>query len=257
MYLIYTDESGDPGRSGREEFLVLSTLMVHERRWHDCFNQIKQLRGTLRTEYGIARNSELHANRNIAGRGVMWGKRWAIEERIRLFQLVLESISEMPGARTMSVCIRKTASQFVGQKGRAIHDTAWTFLLQRFHNFAIQQRAGDTNGYGIVFHDTGHDVEIRKLMRKLRVYNYVPSHFGPSRNVPLTSLIEDPVSRDSAHSQFVQLVDYIAYSVLRHESPVARYPGLESVYHLLQPVILEEAASDNQLGLIRYPKDSA
>jgi hypothetical protein len=30
----------------------------------------------------------------------------------------------------------------------------------------------------MVIHDSGHEVEIRKLMRKLRVFNPVPSHFG-------------------------------------------------------------------------------
>ena len=254
---MYADESGDPGRHGQSRFLVISSLIIHESSWHACFSLVKQLRMALKQEYGIRRNRELHANRNIAGRGVMWGKRWTVEERLRLFQLVLETISQMPGSKTFSVCVDKTFSAFEGQKGRSIHDTAWTFLLQRFHNFVTEQGARSTTDHGIVLHDTGHDLEIRKLMRKLRVYNYVPSHFGPSRNVPLMTLIEDPVPRDSAHAQFIQLVDYIAYSVLRREAPVAKYPTLDTVYDILRPVMLEDATRDNDLGIVYYPERGA
>jgi len=257
MYLLYSDESGDPGRKGQGDYLILSALLIHEGRWRECFDLTKQLRTTLKQEYGIAKNAELHANKNIAGRGVLWGKRWKVEERVKLFQIIIETVSQMPGLKTMSVCIRKSASQFEGKKGRSIHDTAWTFILQRFHNFIVQQQGGNVNDHGIVLHDTGHDVEIRKLMRKLRVYNYVPSRYGSARNVPLTSLIEDPIPRNSAHAQFIQIVDYIAYSLLRRESPVDKYPGLENIYDILNPVVLKEASSENDLGIIYYPKEGA
>ena len=235
----------------------MSGLIIHESRWQECFNVAKQLRVTLKDEYGIARNAELHANKNVAGRGAMWGKRWTTEERVRLFKLVLEAVSQLPAAKTFSICVVKSATDFTGAKGRTIHDTAWTFLLQRFHNYISGQRGGATGDHGLVIHDTGHDAEIRKLLRKLRVYNYVPSYFGASRNVPLSSLVEDPFPRDSAHSQFVQLVDYVAYSVLRRKSPAEKYPGLEDVYEILRPVILEEASSENRMGLVHYPKGSA
>jgi len=257
MYLLYNDESGDPGHSGQGDFLILSGLIIHESRWRECFNLIKQLRVNLKTQYGIKRNVKLHANKNIAGRGALWGKRWTFEERIRLFQIVLETISQMPGAKTFSICIHKTASECSTKKPRLIHDIAWTFMLQRFHNFIISQRGGNNTDNGIVFHDTGHDLEIRKLMRKLRVYNWVPSRYGESRNIPLLTLIEDPIPRDSAHSQFLQLVDYIAYCVFRYVTPVKKYIGLTNVYELLKPAILSEASSDNDLGIIYYPKESA
>jgi hypothetical protein len=70
-----------------------------------------------------------------------------------------------------------------------------------------------------VVHDCGHEVEVRKLMRRLRVYNYVPSQFGgPTRNLPLVRLLEDAVPRSSFHSQLIQLCDYVAFSLLRREA---------------------------------------
>ncbi len=233
---------------------MLSGLIVHETNWAGCFRLIKDLRVTLRDEFGIRRNQELHANKVIAGRGAIWGHRWAISDRIRIFQLILEAASQMPGLRSANVCIRKSAPRFAGSRGLSILETAWKFLLQRFHNYLTQQKPGSTE-CGMVLHDSGHEVEVRKLMRKLRVYNPVPSRFGPdSRNIPLVNLLEDPVPRDSYHAQFIQLCDFMAYAVLRQEEPVAKYPGLERVFEIMQPVWLVEGARADAQGIVHYPK---
>ena len=255
MYLLYVDESGDPGPKGVGEHLVLSGIIVHESRWPECFRIVKDLRLSLRGEFGIRRNQELHANRNIAGRGALWGKRWSVGDRIRLFQLVLEAVAQMPGVKAINVCVRKVDPIFDGQRGRHVLETAWTLLLQRFHNYIDHTRGKSDTDFGMVIHDSGHTIEIRKLMRKLRVYNPVPSRFGgPSRNIPLTTLIEDPVPRDSYHAQFIQICDYIAYSLLRREEVVTRYPGLKDVFEILTPIILQEAARYDPLGIVRFPR---
>lgn len=256
MYLLYVDDSGDPGPKGAGQHFVLSGLVVHEARWAQCFRMIKELRAALRDEFGIRRNRELHANKNIAGRGALWGRMWPVEDRVRFFQLVLETISQMPGIRTTNVCVKKTAAQFQGKKGYSVLGTAWKFLLQRFHNYIIAGLKSDSREFGMVIHDSGHEVEIRKLMRKLRVYNPVPSQLAPAggRNIPLANLIEDPVPRDSYHAQFIQLCDYVAFSVLRQEEPVAKYPGLENTFEILQPIWLAEASRTDPQGIVRYPK---
>jgi hypothetical protein len=229
-------------------------LILHETRWAECFRLLKELRVTLRNEFNIRRNQELHANNNIAGRGALWGRWRTVPERIRLFQLVLEAVSQMPGLRSVNVCVKKTAPQFMGKRGHSVLETAWKFLLQRFQNYIARQKSG-TNQCGMVLHDSGHEVEVRRLMRKLRVYNPIPSRFGSgNRNLPMANLIEDPVPRDSYHAQFIQLCDYVAYSVLRQEEPAAKYPGLEKAFEILQPVWLAEGAKDDPQGIVRYPK---
>ncbi len=254
MYLLYVDESGDPGPKGEGSCFVLSGLIVHETQWSECFRLLKELRVTLRSEFSIRRNQELHANKTIAGRGALWGRRWTVRERIRLFQLIMEAISQMPSLRNVNVCVNKTASQFTGKRGYSVMETAWKFLLQRFQNYMARQKSS-THECGIVLHDSGHEVEVRRLMRRVRTYNPIPSRFGSgSRNLPMTNLIEDPVPRDSFHAQFIQLCDYVAYSVLRQEEPAKKYPGLEKVFEILQPVWLAEGAKGDPQGIVRYPK---
>jgi len=92
-------------------------------------------------------------------------------------------------------------------------------------------------------------------MRKLRVYNPVPSQFGGgSRNIPMRTLIEDPVPRDTYHAQFIQLCDYLAYSLLRREEPNPKYPGLSDVFQITQPIALRDASPKDPDGIVRYPK---
>ncbi len=255
MYFLYADESGDPGPKGTGEHFILAGLIVHESRWPECFRIVKELRLALRDQFGIKRNGELHANKNIAGRGVLWQRRWSLEERIRLFQLVIETITQMPGVRTLNVCIRKTSTQLAGKRGRQVYELAWTLMLQRFHNYIDQTQGEMRAEYGMVIHDSGHEVETRKLMRKLRVFNRVPSQFGGRpRNIPLLTLVEDPVPRDSYHAQFVQLCDYLAFALLRREEPIAKYPGLEGIFGITDPVILKEAARHETDGVVRFPR---
>jgi len=71
----------------------------------------------------------------------------------------------------------------------------------------------------MVIADTGNEKNIRGLMRKLRVYNQVSSHYGGSYSAATTNLIEDPVFRDSKASAFVQLADLLVSSLRFSEYP--------------------------------------
>lgn len=254
MHLLYVDESGDPGPKGAGKRFVVSGLILHETQWNECFRVVKDLRLQLKEEFRIRRNRELHANKTIAGRGALWGYRWPVEDRVRLVQVILEAISQMPSVRSVNVCVSKNSQPFQGKRGYSVLETAWKFLLQRFQNYLTHQKTTPSE-FGMVLHDLGHEVEVRKLMRRMRVYNPVPSQYGSgSRNLPLVNLIEDPVPRDSYHAQFIQLCDYVAYALLRQEEPVAKYPELEKVFGILEPVWLKDAALDDPQGIVRYPK---
>lgn len=43
MYLMYVDESGDPGlTSSPTRYFVLSGIVIHELRWAICLDQLNQ-----------------------------------------------------------------------------------------------------------------------------------------------------------------------------------------------------------------------
>lgn len=254
MYLMYVDESGDPGHKGATKHFVLSGLILHETHWLKSFRLIKDMRERLRHSYGIKRSKELHASRTIAGRGALFGRRWSIDERLSLMRDVLSTACAMPGATTLNVSLNKAEFFTDERRARDALATAWTYLLQRFHNVVADARGHE---HGMVIHDGGHGVEVRKLMRKLRAINMVPSKFGPPRNAPLDRIIEDPIERNSYHAQFIQICDYLAFALLRHEEPIQKYPALGSLFDETAPIRNKEASRIYADGVVRIPTKRA
>ena len=82
----------------------------------------------------------------------------------------------------------------------AIHNT----LSRR--NFPGPQNPED---FGLLFADKTDEPKLRQLLRRMRHFNPVPNKGGDGtyRQIPLTTLVEDPVHRDSRHSYFIQLAD--------------------------------------------------
>jgi len=46
----------------------------------------------------------------------------------------------------------------------------------------------------------------------------------------------------------------IEVALLRREDPVAKYPGLEAVFEMTDPVILQEAGRDDPDSVVRFPR---
>lgn len=111
--------------------------------------------------------------------------------------------------------------------------------------------------------DEGRETELRRIARKAAIFNMVGSQFGawddgrPAKNIPTNRLIEDPIFKSSAESYFLQLVDFIAFALLRSEShPVPQriqQYGLHEAYEKLRPVCATEASprDPRRLGIVR------
>lgn len=71
MYLMYVDESGDPGIASvsRNRYFVLSGLVVHELRWRDILDDFLVFRRGLREQYGLKLREEIHAGAFISKPG--------------------------------------------------------------------------------------------------------------------------------------------------------------------------------------------
>ncbi len=94
----------------------------------------------------------------------------------------------------------------------------------------------------------------------MNVFNPIPSAYGVwadtgdrFRNIPITRIIEDPFFKDSSQSYFLQLADFVAYSLLRRERPLPtknKY-GLNTAFPILQPILVTEANQRDAEGIIR------
>lgn len=98
------------------------------------------------------------------------------------------------------------------------------------------------------------EVKLRSLVRRMRVYNLIPGRFGSAPlHIPLTTLIEDAVHRDSVHSFFLQLSDVNAFFLHQKMAPCGyvRRKGARQYFSRLNPVLCTVASATDPQGIVR------
>jgi hypothetical protein len=165
-------------------------------------------------------------------------------------------VGVFPTAKTFSVYVDKDAAFQSNYRRENYLTLAWNYLLNRYHRF-LEHNCD--NAPGVVISDDSASSTIRSLMRKMRVYNPLPSHYDPRGfyNAPVRTIIEDPFFRESQHSYFVQIADIISHSLYRKlyvKGSYRRY-NLHKFYDYLDPIILKTATSKDPLnmGIVRIP----
>jgi hypothetical protein len=173
--------------------------------------------------------------------------------RLRILRDVLDFEASLPDVSVIHVLVDKRGKPAVYD----VFDSAWRTLVQRFHNtishrnFPGPQNAQDL---GLLIVDPTHEKKLRNLTRRMRIYNPVPSMFGPTyRNLPLTTLVEDAVQRDSLHSYFIQLCDVNAYFLYQKHEPASyiKRQGARNYFDRLDPVLCKVASTTDPQGIVR------
>ncbi len=121
-------------------------------------------------------------------------------------------------------------------------------MIERYNIFLKKM-----NSFGIVISDDTNEPKLRKLMRKMRVYNPVNSHYSQS-SYPATvnQIIEDPFCRNSEHSFFIQIADLISHSLYRKLYPKGSYRkyNIDKIFDSLDSLLLKEATKKNEQGIV-------
>ena len=223
MQFIYLDESKDDNKC-----FVYSALILDADRWPEAFDCIKAFRRKLRIDYGIYVSKELHAWKFAAGKDQIADRPISKEQRAHIFREVLQFIADAGEFSVISSI--NTNKQFAFER-----------LVNRLNKTA------EVNGNQkiLLFCDQGEEEEITKNIRRMRIYNPIPSNNGywaenlaASKNIPLKQFVEDPIFKESKNSHFIQLVDFCAYALLRMERPIESRTalGYHKAYEILRPV---------------------
>jgi len=238
MHLIYTDESRD------EQLCVFSALAIPVDQWRSAFETIRDFRRTLKKTYGVFVYKELHAWKFVSGRGAISSQTVTKSQRCGIFREALQLTTTFPGARLFNACFPRKQDE-----------RAFERLINR-----INRTLETWGSYAILISDKGKEAAYTRLLRRMNVFNPIPSSYGVwantgdrFKNIPITRIIEDPFFKDSAQSYFIQTVDFVAYSLLRRERPVpskTRY-GLDRSFSILQPILVVEANRKDPEGVIR------
>jgi hypothetical protein len=107
--------------------------------------------------------------------------------------------------------------------------------------------------------DQGKEQQYTKLVRKMRVHNFIPSRYGGwesgklSKNIPIERVIEDPQFKNSANSYFIQHVDFTAFALLRREKPTPRIKrhGIHRSFDILDECLETVCNPKDPKGVIR------
>ncbi len=248
MYLMYVDESGDTGLTGSVgRYFCLTGLVVHEARWRDFIAQLLEFRKVMRRVYGLPVRGEIHASVFINSRA------YDLERHIRLAILrnTLDELAKMDFISFTNVVVDK--------QGKAadynVFENAWKTLFQRFENTLrygnFPGRHG--NDHGIVITDATAGHLLTSLMRRMAVYNPIPSSIGlGSRNLPITRIVEDPHSKDSAVSLPIQMCDVVAYFLYQRFTPnqYIRRSRAGAYFDRLEPVLNKRASRVGDMGIV-------
>jgi hypothetical protein len=255
MYLMYVDESGDTGLSAASPtpYFVLSGLVVHESRWRDFLDQLIIFRKTMRSIYGLPVRAEIHATEFVNSRvRAVGGSYLKRQHRLAILRHTLDELAKINYISITNVLVNKA--------GKAapydVFENAWGTLFQRFENTLIHGNfpGGFKDDYGMVITDATAGKKLARLVRRMAVYNYIPSRFGgAARNIPIKRVIEDPYGKDSAETLPIQMCDVAAYFLYQRVRPNAyvRRQRAQRYFDRLLPVLNKHATTANSYGVVR------
>jgi Protein of unknown function (DUF3800) len=249
LILEYVDDSGDSGLDDKSptRYFVLTTMIVYEQSWNDTFHKIKEFRKELKKEYKINLQDELKANYLFRKQGFAHRLNLSENTRVEIYKKVIKFISTLNSVRIFSVCIKKRE---IKKRDMDIFSYAWKMLITRQHYTAnkLNREIGRNDKAILISDDTNEDV-VRKILRQLRIFNYVNG-----KNFPVDTFIDDPFMRKSHHSYFIQLCDMVAFCVAAKNissKSVAPYE-FQEMYKLLDPVIEKSVYHKEPIEGIAY-----
>ena len=249
MYIAYVDESGDDGHNvAITRYFTLSGIILADSNWRIFLEKVKAFRKGLKRDFGLTLKADLRATDLWKNSGDFRKLNLNYADRARIFGRTAEFLRSSQEVAILTVSIDKGSPQL--QSTVKISEFAWTMFLQRYENWLVARQE-----LGIIVNDEGHEKMTRMLSRKMRVYNPIPSHYGGYYQAPVVKIIEDPFSRHSHDSYFVQLADISAYLArLRHNhTPWQAKWGIHKLYKKIKPRYMLEASRKDNYGFIIYP----
>jgi hypothetical protein len=253
VYLMYVDESGDPGMTAASPtpVFLLSGIAVHELTWRRYLDQLLDFRRRMKRIYGLRMREEIHASHFLTRPGTL--VHIPLPQRVAIMRAFATELAGMTELSVINVIITKAGKA----AGFDAFDWGWRMLLQRLENAISNGNLHgpvNTDQRAAVFPDDTSRLRLTRILRKMRRFNPIPSKGGGTpRNLPVKMILEDPNFRNSADSYFVQAADLIAFLLYQREHPSARAKrhGVDKYFRRLSPILYPHAAPADPDGIVR------
>jgi Protein of unknown function (DUF3800) len=276
---FYVDESYDKVK------YCLSAIAIRHSVWKESFDMVREHRVNLKRDYGIYMRKEIHARDLVKGRGKISPNPIGKWQRSRIFLGLLKLIASLPGVRIFNVCL-DVADHADPQM------VAWDRLLNRIERTLLEQervelplrrglvataeeagmsaesaqkirdRLNSFHYRAVTIADEGREIEITKAVRKMHVYNPIPSQLGGwasgsyTKSITIDRIIEDPVFKASDRSYFIQMADCVAFALLKREvrpTPVIEKYAIDEMFdQTMRGVCFRAASPKDPLGIVRH-----
>jgi len=220
VLIAYVDESGDPSGSpqrGGSDSYALGVVVVRSEHWADAFDGLINFRRDMRQTFGIPFRSEIKASSLVRNEGPFKGGRMSASQRRYVYKRHLDVMARL-NMRAFSVYTDKRQLE---QRG-ALSQTRWLVWETLFQRLSLMHDRDEPGSKSpvLLMHDEGEELTIRGYSRKARRFLTSGSAYGTgSLRLSQRWLIDDPVSRQSNHSYFIQCADLTAYASTKRMIP--------------------------------------
>ena len=260
-YIAYFDETGDDGATtASSTHFVLTSIYMPANKWQENYHKAKDLRKTLRDNYGFHVSQEMHTKHFLTDKNPYRNYGWSKEEKQEILKAFTITLAKMD-LQIINVVIDK--NHFKDDK-YSVLENALKYNIQRIEN----DSAGQWNY--LIITDQGRIAPMRKTARAIRAFNPIQSKYSNEySNQPIANLLEDILEKDSAESYFIQFADFVSYFVHLYYLVCYEHKELPNrVKNVVDPVFINrvlvtlkeskrlnlKASEKNEFGLVIYPK---
>lgn len=208
MYILYTDESGDPTGATDENF-ILAGIAAFERQTFWLSQKVDSLETEIFGPYdptkpqAIPRPVEFHASAINARKSPPWDQMNAKQARSILSSMAGIVSDSHDSCALFAIVVHRPSFNSDDPVLLAFNE-----LTSRFDLFLTRQHnRGDTQRGLMVFDESRHE---QRLQQVLRSYATEGGPFGRVRN-----FCDVPFFADSRASRMLQLADFIAWATFR------------------------------------------
>lgn len=253
MYLMYVDETGDPGAPplSPTNFFGLTGLVIPVSEWSSFLQAHVGFRRIVKSRYGLNTKEEVHAS-VLMGRVKPPFNTIPKASRLAILREYLDFLNSIGYLRIINVFLPKSLYPTPD-----IFNIAWTRLIQRYENGLVHNSfpkpTGSSTPRGLIISDETNHVSVQKLLRRMRAYNPIPNvgRAGKTQR-PLQRIVEDAFYKNSRDSYLIQSADVVAYFLKQHFQPSSYMSkkGGKNYLSRLSNVLYTKASSSNPLGIV-------
>ncbi len=295
MYIAYYDEAGDDGfPKYSSRLFILSCVYLSKDDWKKTYQNILNFRKSLKEKFGLPVKYELHTKQFLLNKKPYRQYNFSDETRIE----ILEEFISFLATQTIQIINVVIDKNNIPNADYKVLKKAFTYSIQRIENTLnyanscqrkeiyellseyIQNREDCRKIHEelymtclndkkfMIITDEGRLPSMCKVAREIQKINYIPSQYQYSsyRN-EIKLLIEDPISKESKESCFIQIADFISYIVhlfMMYKLESGKLPNrlpsivtedkVEQWMEQFKPILNLKASSTSHFGIVYYPK---